>query len=180
MAVQMVARLLAPCWWRQPVTGLLYVQRVWAHLKPKLSDGTSENHLAAMVLLLPYLPKPLLVPSLPTLLPMVVKALSSPATAHSALSCLADITKSSPSVVSSHLVELVHHCLDLSKDSPLHSRVLALTVLAYCSKIEGPTTVQLSAKVTRDLAIPVKDRKRVVRVEAAKTRNLWFLVTQPS
>jgi len=179
-SVQMVARLLAPSWWRQPVTGLLYIQRVWAQLQPKLSSGASENHLAALVLLLPYLPKALLVPSLPTLLPKVVKALSSTATVHSALSCLADITKSSPTMVSSHLVELVHHCLDISKDSPLRSRILALTVLAYCSKIEGPTSVQLSAKVTKDLAIPLKDRKRVVRVQAAKTRNLWFLVTQPS
>eukprot|EP00090_Calanus_glacialis_P038084 TRINITY_DN6644_c0_g1_i3.p1 TRINITY_DN6644_c0_g1~~TRINITY_DN6644_c0_g1_i3.p1 ORF type:complete len:377 (-),score=136.53 TRINITY_DN6644_c0_g1_i3:115-1182(-) len=181
-AASMMGRLVADCWWRQPVTGLLYRQRVWAQLQPQLSkeQGISQNHLTAIVLLIPHLPRQILLPSLPILLPMVVKALSSPGTAHSALTCLDDITKSSPSMVSSHLSEIVHHCLDLSKDSPLHSRILSLTILSSCSKIEGPTIVQLSAKVTKDLAIPLRDRKRVVRVEAAKTRNLWFLVTQPS
>jgi len=181
-AARMVGRLVADCWWRQPVTGLLYRQRVWAQLQPQLSkgQGTSQNHLAALVLLIPHLPRQILLPSLPTLLPVVVKALSSPATAYSALTCLRDITKTTPSMISSHLVEVVHRCLDLSKDSPLQSRILALSILASCSQVEGPTTIQLAAKVTKDLAMALRDRKRVVRVEAAKTRNVWFLVTQPA
>ena len=35
-------------------------------------------------------------------------------------------------------------------------------------------------RVTKKLGTAVKDRKRVVRVEAVKARNTWFLVTQPS
>jgi len=178
-AARSVGRLVADCWWRQAVTGLLYRQRVWAYLQPRLSTG-QENHVAAMVLLIPHLPRQILLPSLPSLLPQVVKALSSPATSYPALTCLADITTSTPSMVSSHLVEVVHHCLQISKDSELKSRILALTILASCSRVEGPTTVQLACQVTKELAIPLRDRKRVVRGEAAKTRNLWFLVTQPS
>ena len=34
-------------------------------------------------------------------------------------------------------------------------------------------------RVTKKLGAAVKDRKRVVRVEAARARNTWFLVTQP-
>ena len=178
-AARSVGRLVADCWWRQAVTGLLYRQRVWAYLQPRLSTG-QENYVAAMVLLIPHLPRQILLPSLPSLLPLVVKALSSPATSYPALTCLADITSTTPSMISSHLVEVVHHCLHISKDSPLKSRILALTILASCSRVEGPTTVQLACEVTRDLTIPLRDRKRVVRGEAAKTRNLWFLVTQPS
>jgi len=178
-AAKMVGQLVGDCWWRQPVTGLLFRQRTWAYLQPKLITGQG-NYLSAMVLLIPHLPRQILLPSLPSLLPLVIKALTSPATSHSALACLADITTSNPSMVSSHLVEVVHHCLDICKDSPLKSRILALTILASCTKVEGPTTVQLAPKVTKDLAIPLRDRKRVVRVEAARTRNMWFLVTQPS
>merc|ERR1712179_543285 len=105
--------------------------------------------------------------------PLVIKALTSPATSQSALACLDDITTSNPSMISSHLVEVVHHCLEICKDS-------SLKILASCTKVEGPTIVQLAPKVTKDLAIPLRDRKRVVRVEAARTRNMWFLVTQPS
>jgi len=178
-AARMVGQLVADCWWRKPVTGLLFKQRVWAYLQPRLSNGEG-NYLAAMVLLIPHLPRQILLPSLSSLLPLVIKALSSPATSHSALTCLNDITSTSPSMISSHLVEVVHHCLDISKDATLKSRILALTILSSCAKIEGTTTIQLAPKVTKDLAIPLRDRKRVVRVEAAKTRNKWFLVTQPS
>ena len=175
----MVGQLVSDCWWRQPVTGLLYRQRTWAYLQPKLITGQG-NYLSAMVLLIPHLPRQILLPSLSSLLPLVIKALTSPATLQSALACLDDITTSNPSMISSHLVEVVHHCLEICKDSSLKSRISALTILASCTKVEGPTIVQLAPKVTKDLAIPLRDRKRVVRVEAARTRNMWFLVTQPS
>ena len=90
-------------------------------------------------------------------------------------------------VAASHLTEVVHHCLAISCHPPSSSpgssvecRVLALGVLAHCSQLEGATSVQLAAKVTRDLRTVLADRKRLVRLEAAKTRNRWFLVTQPS
>ena len=98
-AVEGVGRLLEPCWWHHPVTGLLFKQRVWAQLHPALSTPQGgPGHLAAMVLLLPSLPRALLEPKLPALLPLVVRALSSPGTAMHALSCLRDFIKLDVSV----------------------------------------------------------------------------------
>ena len=91
------------------------------------------------------------------------------------------ITVQSPDLVTSHLTELVHHCLRTSQQAPnIRTRILALSVLSHCATMEGATTVQLATTVTRDLRRVVSDKKRLVRLEAAKTRNKWFLVTQPS
>ena len=118
---------------------------------------------------------------MPAVMPRVIAALAGDSTCHPALVCLDTITRQSPALVSSHLTELVHHCLRTSQQAPLlTTRILALSVLAHCATMEGATTVQLASTVTRDLRRVVSDRKRLVRLEAAKTRNKWFLVTQPS
>jgi len=181
-AASMIGKLLDKCWWRHAISGILFKQRVWSYLYPALSEkpDLGENHLSALVSLVPFLPQQILLRCLPTLLPTIVKALSLSTTSHAALSCLNDISKSSPDLLNSHLVEIVHRCLELSQNAALNERILSLNVLASCTKIEGPTAVQLASKVKRDLSIPLKDRKRVVRVEAARARNMWFLVTQPS
>merc|ERR1712012_720359 len=90
-AVEGIGRLLSPPWWRNSNTGLLFKQRTWTQLYPVLSrPDANAHHMAALVLLLPHLPKPLLEPKLPALLPLVVRALSSPATALHAHNCQAD------------------------------------------------------------------------------------------
>ena len=129
---------------------------------------------------MPHLPVQLLHPSLPVLLPLLVRALTLPSTTSAALTCLQEITRSSPDLVSSHLSEVIHHCLELSKTSALPDRVLALTVLGSCTSLEGPVPVQLAPKVKKELTFALKDKKRVVRMEAARVRNKWFLVTQPA
>ena len=181
-AAAMLGKLLEPCWFAQPVVGLLYRQRIWAQLKPLLigSQETGDAHLAGLVLLMPHLPVQLLHPSLPVLLPLLVRALTLPSTTSAALTCLQEITRSSPDLVSSHLSEVIHHCLELSKTSALPDRVLALTVLGSCTSLEGPVPVQLAPKVKKELTFALKDKKRVVRMEAARVRNKWFLVTQPA
>ena len=103
-AVEGVGRLLSAPWWRNPVTGLLFKQRAWSQLYPALSGPeANSHHTAALVLLLPHLPKPLLEPKLPALLPLVVRALSSPATALHALNCLSDFVSLDVALLASHL-----------------------------------------------------------------------------
>ena len=93
-AVEGVGRLLGACWWRHAVTGVLYKQRAWSYLLPALTAPEGgPGRLAALVMLLPHLPRPLLVPRLPALLPLVVRALSDPTTALHALNCLGDFVK---------------------------------------------------------------------------------------
>ena len=103
-AVEGVGRLLSPPWWLNATTGLLFKQRIWSQLSPVLSGpGANAHHMAALVLLLPHLPKPLLEPKLPALLPLVVKALSSSATALHALNCLSDFVAVDIALLVSHL-----------------------------------------------------------------------------
>lgn len=180
-AARQVPRLLEPICWRHGVTGLLYKQRLWQQIFPRLSQHSGPHHTAALVSCFPHLPPAILSASLPAVMPRVISALSSNSTCHPALVCLDTITRQSPALVSSHLTELVHHCLRTSQEATqLTTRVLALSVLAHCAHMEGATTVQLATTVTRDLRRVVSDKKRLVRLEAAKTRNKWFLVTQPS
>ena len=180
-AALVVPRLLQPHWWRHAVTGLLYKQRLWHQLLPALTDKTGPHHTAALVSCFPHLPPALLSSSLPGVMPRVISALSSDSTSHPALVCLDTISRQSPELVSSHQTELVHHCLSLASRAPhLTSRLLALSVLSHCASLQGATTVQLASTVTRSLRTVVSDRKRLVRLEAAKTRNKWYLVTQPS
>ena len=179
--VDMVTKTLEPHWWRHPTIGVLYKQRLWSQLLPGLSRGNSSRHVSALVLCLPHLPPPVVSSSLSTVLPRVVSALSNQDTCHAALKCLDTMTSTSPHVITTHLTEIVHHCLDISQQSvSVEARILSLSVLSHCSSIDGTTSVQLASKVTRDLRPVLADRKRLVRLEAAKTRNKWFLVTQPS
>ena len=184
-SVRMVVRTLESPWWPHPVVGVLYKQRLWSQLLPGLTSGhVTSRHVSALVLSLPHLPPPLLKSSLPATLPRVVSALNDPDTCHAALTCLDTMTTSDAASVASHLTEIVHNCLAISLQAssaaPVRSRLLSLSVLAHCSSLEGATSVQLASKVTRDLRSVLADRKRLVRLEAARTRNRWFLLTQPS
>ena len=125
-AVEGVGRLLSAPWWRNPVTGLLFKQRAWSQLYPALSGPeANSHHTAALVLLLPHLPKPLLEPKLPALLPLVVRALSSPATALHALNCLSDFVSLDVALLASHLQ--VSWISKLIKKPPMSKRIIDLT-----------------------------------------------------
>ena len=185
-SVQMIVRTLEAPWWPHAILGVLYKQRLWSQLLPGLTTGDqiTSRHVSALVLSLPNLPPPLLKSSLPATLPRVVSALRDPDTCHAALTCLDTMATSDAASVASHLTEIVHNCLAISlqtsSTSSVRSRLLSLSVLSHCSSLEGATSVQLASRVTRDLRTVLADRKRLVRLEAAKTRNRWFLLTQPS
>ena len=173
--------LLEPHWWKHATIGLLYQQRLWSQLLPALTRVNNPKHVSALVLSLPHLPKPILHSSLTAVLPRVVTALSAQDTCCPALTCLVTMSSHNPDLISPYLTEIVHHCLRICQHSTeVRVRVQSLAVLSNCSSLNGATSVQLSGVVTRDLRSVLADRKRLVRMEAAKTRNRWFLVTQPS
>ena len=181
-AVVVVGALLGPAPWRHAITALLFKQRLWGELLPRLTKKPGPDRLAALLACLPHLPSPCLVSAIPSLLPLTLTALTSPATARPALACLADITKVTPDRVSSHATELVSRCLTVAAatSAGLQARLLALQVLQHCAMLQTPLAVQLAGQVTRDLLPVLSATKRLVRQEAARTRNVWFLVTQPS
>jgi len=184
LAVSGFKLLLSPAWWLQPIQGLLFKQRVWAAVSQHLlHQPDSEAHLSALLSLLPHLPPQLLTPALSKLTPLVVKALSGENTALPGINCLLELWKdSSDALVGGYQTELVHHCLRLSSSSAVgvQTRLRSLSLLCLLGGLEGgdmgTTSVQLAPLVTKGLTQAIRDRKRVVRQEAAKARNIWYLV----
>jgi len=176
--------LLSGARWAHPVSTFLYKQRAWSNLsQPLLSAAQNvENvfHLSALISLLPQIPRPLLEPVVPALLPLIARALGEGVTASPALSCLIQLMHSTPSLISSHIHDIVPRCLKLSVPPyPLKLRLQALVCLNKLGTMATPETVALAESVTSQLATSIKDHKRLVRQEAMRARNRWFLVTQP-
>ena len=102
--------MLSTASWLHPSSSFLFKQRAWSTLHPPLLTSANLpnniNHLTALINLLPEVPRPLLEPVVPALLPLVTKALRQEATALPALSCLVDLIQSSPNLVSSYIHDI--------------------------------------------------------------------------
>jgi len=176
--------LCKPATWQHSVSSFLFRQRVWSSVYPVLSSEASKPgkiyHLAALLSILPQVPKPLIKPKLASLLPLLVRGLNLEDATESALISLNNILLTNPTLISSHIREIVEGCLSLTKKpNKLAIRLKALVCLKYIGQLSNPDTVALSQTVTESLGDVLQDHKRVVREAGAKARNRWYLVTQP-
>jgi len=183
-AAKCFSYLLCPAPWLHASSSLLFKQRAWAAMHPQLITAAKSpeniNHLTALVSLLPQVPLPVLEPVVAALLPLVTRALGQASTAAPALSCLVQLLATSPSIIHSHIHDIVPRCLKLcTPPAPLNTRLQALVCLHGLGSISNPVTVSLAETVTEALKDPIKDHKRLVRQEAMRARNRWFLITQP-
>ncbi|KFP53470.1 MMS19 nucleotide excision repair protein, partial [Cathartes aura] len=164
---------------------IMFRQRFFTDNVPKLVQGfhgagpdTKANYLKGLSHVLNHLPKPVLVTELPTLLSLLLEALSCSdrVVQLSTLSCLQPLLLEAPQIMSLHVDTLVTKFLSLTSSPTMAVRIAALRCAHALTSL--PTTVLLpyKARVIRALAKPLDDKKRLVRKEAVAARGEWFLL----
>ncbi|XP_064320013.1 MMS19 nucleotide excision repair protein homolog [Phalacrocorax carbo] len=167
---------------------IMFRQRFFTDNVPKLVQGfhgagpdVKANYLKGLSHVLNHLPKPVLVTELPTLLSLLLEALSCSdrVVQLSTLSCLQPLLLEAPQIMSLHVDTLVTKFLGLTSSPTMAVRIAALRCAHALTSL--PTTVLLpyKARVIRALAKPLDDKKRLVRKEAVAARGEWFLLGSP-
>ncbi|KAM7047651.1 MMS19 nucleotide excision repair protein homolog isoform 2-T3 [Acridotheres tristis] len=167
---------------------IMFRQRFFTDNVPKLVQGfhgagpdVKANYLKGLSHVLNHLPKPVLVTELPSLLSLLLEALSCSdrVVQLSTLSCLHPLLLEAPQIMSLHVDTLVTKFLNLTSSPTMAVRIAALRCAHALTSL--PTTVLLPYKgrVIRALAKPLDDKKRLVRKEAVAARGEWFLLGSP-
>ncbi|XP_062988576.1 MMS19 nucleotide excision repair protein homolog isoform X2 [Elgaria multicarinata webbii] len=167
---------------------LMFRQRFFTECVPQLvkgfhtaAPGVKANYLKGLSHILNHLPKPVLVTELPTLLPLLVEALSCPdrVVQLSTLHCLQPLLLDAPHVMSLHIDTLVGKFLSLTDSPAMTIRISALQCLHALASFPTPVVIPCRPRVIKALAKPLDDKKRLVRKEAVTARGEWFLLGTP-
>uniref|UniRef100_A0A8C0I228 MMS19 nucleotide excision repair protein n=1 Tax=Balaenoptera musculus TaxID=9771 RepID=A0A8C0I228_BALMU len=167
---------------------IMFRQRFFTDNVPALVRGfhaaprdVKPNYLKGLSHVLNRLPKPVLLPELPTLLSLLLEALSCPDSVVqlSTLSCLQPLLLEAPQVMSLHIDTLVTKFLNLSSSPSMAVRIAALQCMHAVTHLPTPVLLPYKLQVIRALAKPLDDKKRLVRKEAVSARGEWFLLGSP-
>ncbi|XP_023564623.1 MMS19 nucleotide excision repair protein homolog isoform X2 [Octodon degus] len=167
---------------------IMFRQRFFTDNVPALVQGfhaapqhVKPNYLKGLSHVLHRLPKPVLLPELPTLLSLLLEALScsDSVVQLSTLSCLQPLLLDAPQVMSLHVDTLVTKFLNLSSSSSMGVRIAALQCMHALTRLPAPVLLPYKPHVIRALAKPLDDKKRLVRKEAVSARGEWFLLGSP-
>ncbi|NWI52356.1 MMS19 protein, partial [Calyptomena viridis] len=187
---------------------IMFRQRFFTDNVPKLVQGfhragpnVKANYLKGLSHVLNHLPKPVLVTELPTLLSLLLEALSCSdrVVQLSTLGCLQPLLLEAPQIMSLHVDILVTKFLNLTSSptmvrAPPPSslpcpfplplvlpspylfqavRIAALRCAHALTCLPTPVLLPYKARVIRALAKPLDDKKRLVRKEAVAARGEW-------
>ncbi|XP_044518608.1 MMS19 nucleotide excision repair protein homolog isoform X4 [Gracilinanus agilis] len=167
---------------------IMFRQRFFTDSVPALVQGfhaahqsVKPNYLKGLSHVLNSLPKPVLLPELPTLLSLLLEALSCTdcVVQLSTLSCLQPLLLDAPQVMSLHINTLVTKFLNLSCSPSMAVRIAALQCVHALTRLPTPVLLPYKMQVIRALAKPLDDKKRLVRREAVTARGAWFLLGSP-
>uniref|UniRef100_A0A669PT29 MMS19 nucleotide excision repair protein n=1 Tax=Phasianus colchicus TaxID=9054 RepID=A0A669PT29_PHACC len=168
---------------------IMFRQRFFTDNVPKLVEGfhgagadVKANYLKSLSHVLNHLPKPVLVTELPTLLSLLLEALSCSdrVVQLSTLSCLQPLLLEAPQIMSLHIDTLVTKFLSLASSPAMVCALLSAPhTLLLCPTVVVLQLLPYKARVIRALAKPLDDKKRLVRKEAVAARGEWFLVGSP-
>ncbi|XP_021108807.1 MMS19 nucleotide excision repair protein homolog isoform X4 [Heterocephalus glaber] len=167
---------------------IMFRQRFFTDNVPALVQGfhaapqdVKPNYLKGLSHVLHRLPKPVLLPELPTLLSLLLEALScsDSVVQLSTLSCLQPLLLEAPQVMSLHVDMLVTKFLNLSSSPSMAVRIAALQCMHALTRLPTPVLLPYKPQVIRALAKPLDDKKRLVRKEAVSARGEWFLLGSP-
>ncbi|XP_060048632.1 MMS19 nucleotide excision repair protein homolog isoform X2 [Erinaceus europaeus] len=167
---------------------IMYRQRFFTDNVPSLVEAfhaapqdVKPNYLKGLSHVLNRLPKSVLLPELPTLLSLLLEALScaDSVVQLSTLSCLQPLLLEAPQVMSLHVDTLVNKFLDLTSNPCMAVRISALQCMHALTRLPTPVLLPYKPQVIRALAKPLDDKKRLVRKEAVSARGEWFLLGSP-
>ncbi|NXJ14812.1 MMS19 protein, partial [Odontophorus gujanensis] len=161
---------------------IMFRQRFFTDNVPKLVQGfhgasadVKANYLKGLSHVLNHLPKPVLVTELPTLLSLLLEALSCSdrVVQLSTLSCLQPLLLEAPQIMSRHIDTLVTKFLNLTSSPAMAVRIAALRCAHALTSLPTMVLLPHKARVIRALAKPLDDKKRLVRKEAVAARGEW-------
>ncbi|NXU51294.1 MMS19 protein, partial [Turnix velox] len=161
---------------------IMFRQRFFTDNVPKLVQGfhgagpdVKANYLKALSQVLNHLPKPVLVTELPTLLSLLLEALSCSdrVVQLSTLNCLQPLLLEAPQIMSLHIDTLVTKFLSLTSSPTMAVRIAALRCAHALTCLPTVVLLPYKARVIRALAKPLDDKKRLVRKEAVAARGEW-------
>ncbi|XP_076856911.1 MMS19 nucleotide excision repair protein homolog [Brachyhypopomus gauderio] len=167
---------------------IMYRQRFFAENSSKLVQGFNaaepENksvYLKALSHIVNNLPRQVQLAELPSLLPLLLEALScaDQAVQLSTLCCLQPVLLDPPPALSAQLEALFSRLLALTASPSMEVRIATLRCVHALSRLPEHTVLPFRARVLRVLALPLDDRKRLVRKEAVAARGEWFLIGSP-
>uniref|UniRef100_A0A8C5Q3D9 MMS19 nucleotide excision repair protein n=1 Tax=Leptobrachium leishanense TaxID=445787 RepID=A0A8C5Q3D9_9ANUR len=167
---------------------IMFRQRFFTENVPKLVQGfhsasrdDKPNYLKALSHVLNSLPKQVLMTELPSLLSLLLEALSCPdqVVQLSTLTCLEPLLLEAADILSVHMDTLITKLLSLSSSPAMAVRITALKCMLALTKLPLHMLMPYKQQVIRALAKPLDDKKRLVRKEAVEARCQWFLLGSP-
>ena len=141
---------------------------------------TRSNYLVALSNIISNIPKEILLPELPSLLPLLLQSLNlpSPVLRANAINTLYVMVIESPEIISSHMetmIPILTNQITLSPANPPKVRIAALRCLAILPTHLNFTAIESFQKIViRAIGGVLDDPKRVIRKEAVDCRHAWY------
>ncbi|KAM3913040.1 MMS19 nucleotide excision repair protein homolog [Leptodactylus fuscus] len=167
---------------------IMFRQRFFTENVPKLvqgfhaaSEDDKPNYLKALSHVLNCLPKQVLITELPSLISLLLEALSCPdnIVQLSTLTCLEPLLLDAAEILNVHIDTLISKLVCLTTSRSMAVRITALKCMLGLTKLPLPMLLPYKQQVIRALAKPLDDKKRLVRKEAVEARCQWFLIGSP-
>ncbi|XP_062387285.1 MMS19 nucleotide excision repair protein homolog isoform X2 [Sardina pilchardus] len=167
---------------------IMYRQRFFSENSAKLVQGfhsappeEKAGYLKALSHIMNNLPRQVQLTELPALLPLFLEALSCPdvCVQLSTLSCLQPVLLDPPTALTNQMEALIPRLLTLTTSPAMKVRIAALRCIHSLSRLPDHMMLPFRARVLRALAVPLDDKKRLVRKEAVLARGEWFLLGSP-
>ncbi|KTF72594.1 hypothetical protein cypCar_00039229, partial [Cyprinus carpio] len=161
---------------------IMYRQRFFAENSTKLVQGFNSAeqekkscYLKALSHIVSNLPRQVQLTELPALLPLLLEALScaDQAVQLSTLSCLQPVLLEPPEALRNQLEALFSRLLALTTSPAMKVRIASLQCVHALSRLPEHTVLPFRARVLKALAVPLDDKKRLVRKEAVAARAEW-------
>ncbi|MEE6486177.1 hypothetical protein FKM82_014533 [Ascaphus truei] len=167
---------------------IMFRQRFFTENVPKLVEGFNSankddkpNYLKALSHVLNSLPKQVLMTELPSLLSLLLEALSCPdrVVQLSTLTCLEPLLVDAAEILSVHMDTLITKLISLISSPTMDVRITALKCVHALTQLPLHMLLPHKQQVIRALAKPLDDKKRLVRKEAVAARGQWFFLGSP-